>query len=119
MKDIGGSNAFIGHILQIFSFFMLTGLASTLLIPETSHKTLERLSNERQDRFFRNKDIHRRFSTQKLGDSFPMGSIRLAPLNSTVKEPDAAVVPGKGVHRAQSISWPVTTSLLSENITTA
>lgn len=119
MKDIGGSNAFIGHILQIFSFFMLTGLASTLLIPETSHKTLERLSNERQDGFFRHKDIHRRFSTRTLGDSFPMGTISLAPLNSTVQEPDTAVVSGKGVHRTQSISWPVTTSLLSENTITA
>ncbi|OSX57806.1 hypothetical protein POSPLADRAFT_1156131 [Postia placenta MAD-698-R-SB12] len=119
MKDIGGSNAFIGHILQIFSFFMLTGLASTLLIPETSHKTLERLSNERQDGFFRHKDIHRRFSMRTLGDSFPMGTIRLAPLNSTVQEPDTAVVSGKGVHRTQSISWPVTTSLLSENTITA
>lgn len=41
-----------GASLQIFSFFMLTGVLSTLLIPETNQKTLEALSNERQDRFF-------------------------------------------------------------------
>ena len=32
---------------------MLTGVISTLLIPETNQKSLETLSNERQDRFFR------------------------------------------------------------------
>ncbi|KZT73053.1 MFS general substrate transporter [Daedalea quercina L-15889] len=53
LKDIGGTNAFLDHILQIFGFFMLTGILSTLLIPETNQKTLEVLSNERQDRFFR------------------------------------------------------------------
>ncbi|KAH9838318.1 phosphate transporter [Rhodofomes roseus] len=56
LKDIGGpigSNAFLDHILQIFGFFMLTGIISTLMIPETNQKTLEALSNERQDRFFR------------------------------------------------------------------
>ncbi|EPT01392.1 hypothetical protein FOMPIDRAFT_1120432 [Fomitopsis schrenkii] len=52
LKDIGGPDKFLDHILQIFSFFMLTGVLSTLLIPETNQKTLEALSNERQDRFF-------------------------------------------------------------------
>ena len=37
--------------LQILAFFMLTGVASTLLIKETNQKTLEDLSNERQDAF--------------------------------------------------------------------
>ena len=72
LKDIGGPEKFLDHMyvtaesveteelivmhdvsLQIFSFFMLTGVFSTLLIPETNQKTLETLSNERQDRFFR------------------------------------------------------------------
>jgi len=51
LKDIGGTNAFVKHILQIFAFFMLTGIASTLLLPETKGKTLEELSNEDQDDF--------------------------------------------------------------------
>ncbi|TFK88823.1 phosphate transporter [Polyporus arcularius HHB13444] len=54
LKDIGGgpnSNHFLGHLLQILAFFMLTGVGSTLLIKETKQKTLEDLSNERQDSF--------------------------------------------------------------------
>ncbi|PSR71362.1 hypothetical protein PHLCEN_2v12738 [Hermanssonia centrifuga] len=51
LKDIGGSNAFVGHILEIFAFFMLTGIFSTMLIPETNQKTLEDLSNEDQEGF--------------------------------------------------------------------
>lgn len=51
MKNIGGTNQFIGHILEIFAFFMFTGIFSTLLIPETKGKSLEELSNEDQDGF--------------------------------------------------------------------
>ncbi|KAI8888569.1 phosphate:H+ symporter [Backusella circina FSU 941] len=46
LKDIGGSNAWINHLLQIFAFFMLTGIFSTFLIPETKGKSLEELSGE-------------------------------------------------------------------------
>ncbi|KAI6112212.1 major facilitator superfamily domain-containing protein [Pisolithus croceorrhizus] len=46
--NIGGTNKFVKHIMEIFSFFMLTGIFSTLLIPETKQKTLEDLSNEEQ-----------------------------------------------------------------------
>ncbi|KAI0267662.1 phosphate transporter [Gloeopeniophorella convolvens] len=51
MKDIGGKNKFIKHILEIFALFMLTGIFSTLLIPETKGKSLEELSNEDQEGF--------------------------------------------------------------------
>jgi len=54
LKDIGGatgSNAFVKHILEIFAFFMLTGIFSTLLLPETKGQSLEELSNENQDGF--------------------------------------------------------------------
>lgn len=37
--------------LEIFAFFMLTGIFSTLLIDETNQRTLEDLSNEDQDGF--------------------------------------------------------------------
>ncbi|ELU40981.1 inorganic phosphate transporter [Rhizoctonia solani AG-1 IA] len=51
LRDIGGKNAFIKHILEIFALFMLTGLFATFLIPETKGRTLEDLSNESQDGF--------------------------------------------------------------------
>jgi hypothetical protein len=41
LRDRGGPNMFIKHILQIFALFMLTGLFATLLIPETKGRTLE------------------------------------------------------------------------------
>lgn len=37
--------------LELFAFFMLTGVFSTLLLPETKQKTLEELSNENQQGF--------------------------------------------------------------------
>jgi len=51
LKDIGGSNMFINHILEIFAFFMLTGIFSTLLIPETMGRSLEDISGETQEGF--------------------------------------------------------------------
>ncbi|KAL0574109.1 hypothetical protein V5O48_007842 [Marasmius crinis-equi] len=53
LKDIGGKNKFVKHILEIFALFMLTGIFSTLLIPETKGKSLEELSNEDQEGFYR------------------------------------------------------------------
>ncbi|CAA7265585.1 unnamed protein product [Cyclocybe aegerita] len=53
LKDIGGPNKFVKHILEIFAFFMLTGIFSTLLLPETKGKSLEDLSNEDQEGFVR------------------------------------------------------------------
>ncbi|KAI6037689.1 major facilitator superfamily domain-containing protein [Pisolithus marmoratus] len=47
--NIGGKNKFVKHIMEIFAFFMLTGIFSTVLIPETKGKTLEDLSNEEQE----------------------------------------------------------------------
>ncbi|KAI0950996.1 hypothetical protein AcW1_008157 [Taiwanofungus camphoratus] len=83
LKDIGGPNAFLNHILQIFGFFMLTGILSTLLIPETNQKTLEVLSNEKQESFFDFGDLPRRPSTRRtFTNDFPMSPIRLAPLDS-------------------------------------
>ncbi|KIY66544.1 phosphate permease [Cylindrobasidium torrendii FP15055 ss-10] len=53
LKDIGGTGKFVKHILEIFALFMLTGIFSTLLIPETKGKSLEELSGEDQDHFVR------------------------------------------------------------------
>ncbi|TFK88826.1 phosphate transporter [Polyporus arcularius HHB13444] len=51
LVNIGGTNAFVKHLLEIFAFFMLTGIFSTLLIKETKLQSLEELSNENQDGF--------------------------------------------------------------------
>lgn len=51
LRNIGGKDKFLKHILEIFAFFMLTGIFSTLLIPETKGRTLEELSNEKQEGF--------------------------------------------------------------------
>ncbi|KIM88284.1 hypothetical protein PILCRDRAFT_95578 [Piloderma croceum F 1598] len=51
MVNIGGTNKFVKHILEILSFFMLTGIGSTLLLPETKQRTLEEISNEDQTGF--------------------------------------------------------------------
>ncbi|KZT57934.1 MFS general substrate transporter [Calocera cornea HHB12733] len=53
LRNIGGTNYWIGHILELFAFFMLTGVASTLLLPETTNQTLEELSNENQEGFIK------------------------------------------------------------------
>ncbi|KAL7410853.1 phosphate permease [Mrakia frigida] len=56
LKDIGGTNAFVKHILELFAFFMLTGIASTLLLPETKGRSLEDISNEDQTNFVHPRD---------------------------------------------------------------
>ncbi|KAJ7182202.1 phosphate transporter [Mycena crocata] len=53
LVNIGGTNKFVKHILEILAFFMLTGVLSTLLLPETKRQTLEELSNENQEGFVR------------------------------------------------------------------
>ncbi|KAJ7619568.1 phosphate transporter [Roridomyces roridus] len=53
LLNIGGTNKFIPHIMEILAFFMMTGIFSTLLLPETKQKSLEELSNERQEGFLR------------------------------------------------------------------
>jgi PHS family inorganic phosphate transporter-like MFS transporter len=53
LKDIHGTNKFVKHLLEIFAFFMFTGIFSTLLLPETKTQSLEDLSNEDQSGFVR------------------------------------------------------------------
>ncbi|RUP49683.1 phosphate:H+ symporter [Jimgerdemannia flammicorona] len=53
LKDIGGTNAWIDHLLQLFALFMFTGFLSTFLIPETKGRSLEDLSGENQTDFVR------------------------------------------------------------------
>ncbi|ORX50894.1 phosphate:H+ symporter [Hesseltinella vesiculosa] len=49
LRDIGGPNAWINHLLQLFAFFMFTGIFSSFLIEETKGKSLEELSAETDD----------------------------------------------------------------------
>jgi len=51
--NIGGTGKFLPHILEIFALFMLTGVFSTLLLPETMNRSLEDLSQEDEDDFER------------------------------------------------------------------
>ncbi|KAI9460366.1 phosphate permease [Russula earlei] len=47
----------IQTILKIFGFVMLSGVASTLLLPETRGRSLEELSNEHQKGFIRDANV--------------------------------------------------------------
>ncbi|KAL7279321.1 hypothetical protein ACG7TL_007162 [Trametes sanguinea] len=51
LVNIGGENAFVPHLLEIFAFFMLTGALSTLVLKEGKQVTLEEMSNEQQEGF--------------------------------------------------------------------
>jgi PHS family inorganic phosphate transporter-like MFS transporter len=44
---------FLPHILEIFALFMLTGVFSTLLLPETMNKSLEDLAQDDDDDYER------------------------------------------------------------------
>ncbi|WVQ62285.1 phosphate:H+ symporter [Kwoniella botswanensis] len=57
MINIGGKNKFLKHILEIFALFMLTGVFSTMLLPETKGRTLEDLSQESQDHFVHDTNV--------------------------------------------------------------
>ncbi|RIA92253.1 phosphate transporter [Glomus cerebriforme] len=46
LKDIGGTDAFVGKLLIIFAAWMFIGGVFTLLIPETKGLSLEELANE-------------------------------------------------------------------------
>lgn len=54
-KNVGESDSnlgsFLGHTLEIYAAIMLTGILSTMLLPETKGKTLEKLSNEDQQSY--------------------------------------------------------------------
>ncbi|RKP39013.1 phosphate transporter [Dimargaris cristalligena] len=49
LKDIGGKNAFVPHIIKILSAFMLVGLVFTFLLPETKGRTLEEITGENEE----------------------------------------------------------------------
>jgi len=62
--NIGGTGKFLPHILQIFALFMLTGVFSTLLLPETMNKSLEDLAQDDDDDYERDARIAETPKTQ-------------------------------------------------------
>ncbi|KAJ1734680.1 hypothetical protein LPJ72_002233 [Coemansia sp. Benny D160-2] len=48
LKDKGGKDAFIPHLIEIFALFMLLGFIVTWFVPETRGKTLEELNDEEE-----------------------------------------------------------------------
>ncbi|KAJ2310318.1 hypothetical protein IWW51_004034 [Coemansia sp. RSA 2702] len=49
LKDRGGKNAFIDHLLEIFALFMLIGFVVTFWIPESKGRTLEEICDESEE----------------------------------------------------------------------
>ncbi|KAI1783777.1 major facilitator superfamily domain-containing protein [Ganoderma leucocontextum] len=80
LKDVGGPGKFLDHILEIFAFFMFTGIFSTLLLPETAQRSLELLSNESQEEFIQAVPPSE-VDPAYLGDFQPV-PIRLRPIES-------------------------------------
>lgn len=52
LKDTGGPNKFIDHLLELFALVCFIGFLFSFLLPETKHKSLEENSNEIQEKFF-------------------------------------------------------------------
>ncbi|KAJ3490866.1 hypothetical protein NLI96_g1139 [Meripilus lineatus] len=69
LKDRGGKNKAISHILEVYALFTLTGCAATWLIQETKDLSLEELSNEDQDNFIkgRHSDHSLRYTYESNG----------------------------------------------------
>ncbi|KAI0366262.1 inorganic phosphate transporter [Pilatotrama ljubarskyi] len=106
LKDVGGPNQFLDHILEIFAFFMFTGVLSTMLIPETNQKTLEVLSNESQDDFIQPVPT----SEYEMGylNDFQASPIRLQPLeypSSPSRAPTAFSMSGRRKGTGASSSY--------------
>jgi len=133
LKDIGGEKGegkFIGHMcvsvflthcydsstyflyrsLQIFAFFMLTGIFSTLLIPETKGRTLEDISNEDQGDFASAyASAHARARTGSVqGQAYPLGALANNSSQDGIGRPAYTVVqrnngqPSQGVQQRTS-----------------
>jgi len=49
LKKKGGKNKWLDHLMQIFAAFMLCGLGTTFLVPETKRKSLEELAHQYHD----------------------------------------------------------------------
>ena len=44
LRNKGGTNKWLDHVMEIFALFMFAGVFTTLLIPETKRMSLEEIS---------------------------------------------------------------------------
>ena len=49
LRNKGGTNKWLNHVMEIFALFMVCGIFTTLLIPETKLVSLERLAEKYHD----------------------------------------------------------------------
>ena len=49
LANKGGTSAWLNHVMEIFGGFMLCGVATTFLIPETKRRSLEELARVYHD----------------------------------------------------------------------
>jgi PHS family inorganic phosphate transporter-like MFS transporter len=56
LRNRGGTNAWLNHVMEIFALFMFVGIFTSMLIPETKRKTLEQLTGE--DQYLIDDDAH-------------------------------------------------------------
>lgn len=69
-RDGKKTNCWLPHVMEIFALFMLCGIFTTLLIPETKRKTLEQISEEYHDEVDAGKYAHGSAgSTSSQGES--------------------------------------------------
>lgn len=62
-------NCFLPHVMEIFALFMLLGIFTTLLIPETKRKTLEEICEQYHDEVDVTKLGSDRYATQQAESS--------------------------------------------------
>ncbi|KND87048.1 Inorganic phosphate transporter PHO84 [Tolypocladium ophioglossoides CBS 100239] len=46
LQNQGGRGAWLDHVMEIFAAFMICGVVTTLLVPETKRRSLEELAEE-------------------------------------------------------------------------
>lgn len=63
------SDPWLNHIMQIFALFMLCGIFTSVLIPETRRKTLEELSDEKDKPFFQLSFVSGFFKGSHISDA--------------------------------------------------
>lgn len=49
LANKGGTSKWLNHVMEIFALFMLCGVGTTLLIPETKRRSLEELGKMYHD----------------------------------------------------------------------
>lgn len=82
-KKDGSDSPWLNHVMQIFALFMLCGVFTTLLIPETKRKTLEELSGED---YYNNPSVEMNTTDPDKAE------------HNRLKDPTLASIQGKGVH---------------------